>query len=173
MNGGGKGETRGCEGRGKVRSGRMELGFPTQSDPFPVSAPSVFTPLPDCLPLTSDFPPLMSACLLPPCPSPQPQAIGFSLVPYMPSVWSLTTLYFIICFSYNFTNSAVFTSLGWMFPKRAGGALNLVSEGGGTAGTKGGGRGGEDSWEGDRGRALGGVYVYCWAGCFPSGQGGH
>ena len=67
---------------------------------------------------------------LPPCPSLQPQAIGFSLVPYMPSVWSLTTLYFIICFSYNFTNSAVFTSLGWMFPKRAGGALNLVSEGG-------------------------------------------
>jgi nitrate/nitrite transporter NarK len=35
-------------------------------------------------------------------------------------------LYFIICFSYNFTNSAVFTSLGWMFPKRAGSALNLV-----------------------------------------------
>ena len=44
----------------------------------------------------------------------------------MPSVWSLTALYFAICFSYNFTNSAVFTSLGWMFPKRAGGALNLV-----------------------------------------------
>ncbi|GAX75222.1 hypothetical protein CEUSTIGMA_g2666.t1 [Chlamydomonas eustigma] len=54
------------------------------------------------------------------------EAIGFSLVPLMPSVWSLTALYFIICFSYNFTNSAVFTSLGWMFPKKAGGALNLV-----------------------------------------------
>lgn len=48
------------------------------------------------------------------------QAVGFSLVPLMPSVWSLTALYFLICFSYNFTNSAVFTSLGWMFPKRAG-----------------------------------------------------
>ena len=44
----------------------------------------------------------------------------------MTSVWALTALYFVICFSYNFTNSAVFTSLGWMFPKRAGGALNLV-----------------------------------------------
>lgn len=54
------------------------------------------------------------------------EAVGFSLVPLMPSVWSLTALYFVICFSYNFTNSAVFTSLGWMFPKRAGGALNLV-----------------------------------------------
>lgn len=54
------------------------------------------------------------------------QAVGFALVPFMPSVWSLTALYFIICFSYNFTNSAVFTSLGWMFPKRAGSALNLV-----------------------------------------------
>jgi MFS family permease len=54
------------------------------------------------------------------------QAAGFALVPVMPSVWSLTALYFIICFSYNFTNSAVFTSLGWMFPKRAGSALNLV-----------------------------------------------
>ena len=40
------------------------------------------------------------------------EAIGFSLVPLMPSVWSLTLLYFITCFSYNFTNSAVFTSLG-------------------------------------------------------------
>ncbi len=54
------------------------------------------------------------------------QAVGFSLVPLMPSVWSLTALYFVICFSYNFTNSAVFTSLGWMFPKRAASALNLV-----------------------------------------------
>ena len=54
------------------------------------------------------------------------QAVGFSLVPLMTSVWALTALYFVICFSYNFTNSAVFTSLGWMFPKRAGGALNLV-----------------------------------------------
>lgn len=54
------------------------------------------------------------------------QAVGFALVPLMPSVWSLTALYFVICFSYNFTNSAVFTSLGWMFPRRAGGALNLV-----------------------------------------------
>jgi len=54
------------------------------------------------------------------------EAVGFSLVPFMPSVWSLTALYALICFSYNFTNSAVFTSLGWMFPKRAGGALNLV-----------------------------------------------
>ena len=65
------------------------------------------------------------------CPSLAPsslQAIGFSLVPLMPSVWSLTALYFVICFSYNFTNSAVFTSLGWMFPKRAGGALNLVGQ---------------------------------------------
>ena len=40
------------------------------------------------------------------------KAVGFSLVPLMPSVWSLTALYFCICFSYNFTNSAVFTSLG-------------------------------------------------------------
>mmetsp|Transcript_9121 Transcript_9121/g.15934 ORF Transcript_9121/g.15934 Transcript_9121/m.15934 type:complete len:507 (-) Transcript_9121:653-2173(-) len=54
------------------------------------------------------------------------EAIGFALVPLMPSVWSLTALYFVICFSYNFTNSAVFTSLGWMFPKRTGSALNLV-----------------------------------------------
>lgn len=54
------------------------------------------------------------------------EAIGFSLVPLMPSVWSLTLLYFVTCFSYNFTNSAVFTSLGWMFPKKAGGSLNLV-----------------------------------------------
>eukprot|EP00798_Chlamydomonas_sp_ICE-L_P017984 gene17984-24392_t len=53
------------------------------------------------------------------------QAIGFSLVPLMPSVISLTALWFVICFSYNFTNSAVFTSLTWMFPQRAGGALNL------------------------------------------------
>ena len=59
------------------------------------------------------------------------QAIGFSLVPLMPSVWSLTALYFVVCFSYNFTNSAVFTSLAWMFPKRAGG----------------GPRGGDVSWE--------------------------
>jgi hypothetical protein len=44
----------------------------------------------------------------------------------MPSVWSLTALYFVACFSYNFTNSAVFTSLAWMFPKRAGPAINLV-----------------------------------------------
>lgn len=57
---------------------------------------------------------------------PYTQAVGFGLVPFMPSVWSLTALYFVICFSYNFTNSAVFTSLGWMFPKRAGSALNLV-----------------------------------------------
>lgn len=54
------------------------------------------------------------------------QAAGFALVPFMPSVWTLTALYFVICFSYNFTNSAVFTSVGWMFPKRAGSALNLV-----------------------------------------------
>jgi FHS family Na+ dependent glucose MFS transporter 1 len=54
------------------------------------------------------------------------EAVGFSLVPLMPSVWSLTLLYFVTCFSYNFTNSAVFTSLGWMFPKKAGGSLNLV-----------------------------------------------
>lgn len=44
----------------------------------------------------------------------------------MPSVWSLTALYFVVCFSYNFTNSAVFTSLAWMFPKRAGPGINLV-----------------------------------------------
>lgn len=49
----------------------------------------------------------------------------------MPSVWSLTALYFVVCFSYNFTNSAVFTSLGWMFPKRAGPGINLVSGRGG------------------------------------------
>ncbi|KXZ55589.1 hypothetical protein GPECTOR_2g1139 [Gonium pectorale] len=54
------------------------------------------------------------------------EAIGFVLVPLMPSVWSLTALYFVVCFSYNFTNSAVFTSLAWMFPKRAGPAINLV-----------------------------------------------
>eukprot|EP00197_Chlamydomonas_leiostraca_P016237 CAMPEP_0202862632 /NCGR_PEP_ID=MMETSP1391-20130828/3606_1 /ASSEMBLY_ACC=CAM_ASM_000867 /TAXON_ID=1034604 /ORGANISM="Chlamydomonas leiostraca, Strain SAG 11-49" /LENGTH=432 /DNA_ID=CAMNT_0049542195 /DNA_START=154 /DNA_END=1448 /DNA_ORIENTATION=- len=54
------------------------------------------------------------------------EAVGFALVPLMPNVWTLTALYFAICFSYNFTNSAVFTSLGWMFPKRAGSALNLV-----------------------------------------------
>ncbi|GLC40677.1 hypothetical protein PLESTM_001100600 [Pleodorina starrii] len=54
------------------------------------------------------------------------EAVGFSLVPLMPSVWSLTALYFIVCFSYNFTNSAVFTSLAWMFPKRAGPGINLV-----------------------------------------------
>ncbi|KAG2434076.1 hypothetical protein HXX76_007804 [Chlamydomonas incerta] len=54
------------------------------------------------------------------------EAIGFSLVPLMPSVWSLTALYFVVCFSYNFTNSAVFTSLAWMFPKRAGPGINLV-----------------------------------------------
>eukprot|EP00798_Chlamydomonas_sp_ICE-L_P003780 gene3780-13848_t len=54
------------------------------------------------------------------------QSVGFALVPLMPSVWTLTTLWFIICFSYNFTNSAVFSSLTWMFPGRAGGALNLV-----------------------------------------------
>ncbi|GIL79805.1 hypothetical protein Vretimale_12423 [Volvox reticuliferus] len=54
------------------------------------------------------------------------EAVGFSLVPLMPSVWSLTALYFVVCFSYNFTNSAVFTSLAWMFPKRAGPGINLV-----------------------------------------------
>ncbi|KAG2501542.1 hypothetical protein HYH03_000049 [Edaphochlamys debaryana] len=54
------------------------------------------------------------------------EAIGFTLVPLMPSVWSLTALYFVVCFSYNFTNSAVFTSLAWMFPKRAGPGINLV-----------------------------------------------
>ncbi|KAJ9504836.1 hypothetical protein QJQ45_030524, partial [Haematococcus lacustris] len=54
------------------------------------------------------------------------QALGFGLVPLMPGVWSLTALYALICFSYNFTNSAVFTSLGWMFPKRTASALNLV-----------------------------------------------
>ncbi|EFJ49439.1 hypothetical protein VOLCADRAFT_89859 [Volvox carteri f. nagariensis] len=54
------------------------------------------------------------------------EAVGFSLVPLMPSVWSLTALYFVVCFSYNFTNSAVFTSLAWLFPKRAGPGINLV-----------------------------------------------
>ncbi|GFR48845.1 hypothetical protein Agub_g10798 [Astrephomene gubernaculifera] len=54
------------------------------------------------------------------------QAVGFSLVPLMPSVWSLTALFFAACFSYNFTNSAVFTGLAWMFPKRAGPAINMV-----------------------------------------------
>uniref|UniRef100_A0A7S3VJM8 Major facilitator superfamily (MFS) profile domain-containing protein n=1 Tax=Dunaliella tertiolecta TaxID=3047 RepID=A0A7S3VJM8_DUNTE len=54
------------------------------------------------------------------------EAVGFALVPWMPSVATLTALFFLICFTYNFTNSAVFTSLGWMFPKRAGSALNLV-----------------------------------------------
>lgn len=54
------------------------------------------------------------------------EAVGFALVPLMPSVWSLTALYFLVCFTYNFTNSAVFTSLAWHYPKRAGGALNLV-----------------------------------------------
>ena len=44
----------------------------------------------------------------------------------MPSLWSLTALYFLVCFSYNFTNSAVFTALAWMFPKRAGPGINLV-----------------------------------------------
>lgn len=48
------------------------------------------------------------------------QAAGFALVPLMPTVWSLTALFFVISFSYNFTNSAVFTSLGWMFPKKSG-----------------------------------------------------
>uniref|UniRef100_A0A7R9YX00 Major facilitator superfamily (MFS) profile domain-containing protein n=1 Tax=Chlamydomonas euryale TaxID=1486919 RepID=A0A7R9YX00_9CHLO len=54
------------------------------------------------------------------------EAVGFALVPLMPDVWSLTALYFVICFSYNFTNSAVFSGLVWLFPGRAGGALNMV-----------------------------------------------
>lgn len=54
------------------------------------------------------------------------EAAGFALVPLMPSLWSLTALYFLVCFSYNFTNSAVFTALAWMFPKRAGPGINLV-----------------------------------------------
>lgn len=36
-----------------------------------------------------------------------PQAIGFALVPFMPSVASLTALFFCVCFSYNFTNRCV------------------------------------------------------------------
>lgn len=32
------------------------------------------------------------------------QAIGFALVPWMPSVVTLTALFFVICFTYNFTN---------------------------------------------------------------------
>ncbi|GIL79806.1 hypothetical protein Vretifemale_9097 [Volvox reticuliferus] len=81
----------------------------------------ISAPVPFTVPDPPGFPSTNS-----PLPLSFPQAVGFSLVPLMPSVWSLTALYFVVCFSYNFTNSAVFTSLAWMFPKRAGPGINLV-----------------------------------------------